>query len=283
MTITHAPTRRCTEHGAHRAGCPACRAWNRWYNQHRRAKVKDGQWAAMVPVEPVRAHIAHLRDAGMRLVDIAGDSGIPVDTIGRIAFSSRQVKVTPLTASLLCDVQPRPVEGALVPAIGTIRRLRALARLGWSSGLLAGHVGISREAVQKLSDSSSVTRVSRDRVSAAYERLSGTRGSSRLTALRGERCGWPPPIAWEGVDIDDPDAVPDLGGDGDDVVDDEAIRRVIAGDALFRDLRMAEKLALFRDHLDTWGFNEVMRLLGMSGKTVQKWRARVAEAERVAA
>ncbi len=285
MTTTNTPPRRCAEHGNHRAGCTSCQARNRWYNRRRREKARTGRWEPMVPVETVRAHIADLRAAGMRIVDIAEDSGVPLDTINRVTFATRQQWVTPLTAALIRGVQPRPVDSALVSAVGTIRRLQALARIGWTTELIAERGGTTADAVRKLSDSTLVTRANRDRIRAAYEQLSGTRGPSRLAALRSERRGFLPPLAWDEGSIDDPNAVPHVGGPGDDIVDDVAIREVLAGRLKFKDLREQEKVALFRDHLDDWGYTPIMDLLRMSAGTVQKWRtlARYGPRQQVAA
>lgn len=98
----------------------------------------------------------------------------------------------------------------LLPAIGTERRLRALAAMGWSYTALGEHLGLTREAVAKLSwPRPSVERKTARRIEALYDQLCMTPGPSATAKARALAKGWPPPLAYD--DIDDPDEVPDLG------------------------------------------------------------------------
>lgn len=98
----------------------------------------------------------------------------------------------------------------MLPALGAIRRVRALQRLGWPIPDIAEAVGWSRESNgfgKLLSDHTSmVTRSFHDRLDAAYERMSAQPGPSRQAQAHAVRKNWPPPFAWD--NIDDPTETP---------------------------------------------------------------------------
>lgn len=169
-----------------------------------------------------------------------------------------------------------------VNSVGTSRRLQGLAAAGWPTTVIAGELDVHPTRVERLRRCTTgyVSPATAAAVRQLTAELCVELGPSRKSRNEAARRGWVPLGAWD--DIDDPDAMPIYGGDGGDVVDDEAIRRVLAGGARFGDLREAEQLALFRDHLDGRNFKAVKMLLGMSGQTFQAWRDR-ATGERVAA
>lgn len=128
-----------------------------------------------------------------------------------------------------------------VPGVGTARRLRALAAIGWPEQEIAARLGCDRTWV------SQARRESRPRVFAStarsvagiYDELHMTPGPSTRTRTRALKAGWPPPLAYE--DIDDPTCTPvvvkrhgvalwDLSHDTtDDAVDHVAIDRALTG------------------------------------------------------
>lgn len=99
---------------------------------------------------------------------------------------------------------------AFVPADGTIRRLRALAAIGWTNAELAARLHVTKIAVGWWR-AARYERVHRDtarRIAALYEQLSAVPGPSSRARVYARRAGWVPPLLWEGVDIDDPAAQP---------------------------------------------------------------------------
>lgn len=114
--------------------------------------------------------------------------------------------------------QKRRREGRNQPSTvdrtGTSRRLRALAALGWNRAGLAERLGISVRSLRNLQSEQdprqrrTVTRTTADRVAALYEQLSATPGEFTRTRDLARRSGWAPPLLWEDVDIDDPNARP---------------------------------------------------------------------------
>lgn len=99
-----------------------------------------------------------------------------------------------------------------VPSVGVERRVRALQAIGWSMDLIAAEGGWKdRDSIWYFvrGDSVTCTRRTAERIEAVYRKLSMTPGPSRITAIRAEKAGWPPPLAWD--DIDNPDERPTLG------------------------------------------------------------------------
>lgn len=150
--------------------------------------------------------------------------------------------------------------------IGVQRRLRALARLGWSMRALAPEVGVSQDALKRIRNADDRDFI-RQNVAAlivdAYERLCMTvpegRGATRARNAA-ETEGWLPPLAWES--IDDPDEQP---RDWHYIPTDRA-------DAI-RDLaemghgvtEVCRRLRIGREALEKWaarnGMSETFRLL----------------------
>lgn len=96
-----------------------------------------------------------------------------------------------------------------VPALGSLRRIRALVAIGWSMEHQAAYLGVKKQAVQNFAVKSPDTLI---RIATAakyaelYERLQGTPGPSARARSVAKARGWAPPLAWD--DIDDPNEQP---------------------------------------------------------------------------
>lgn len=94
-----------------------------------------------------------------------------------------------------------------VSSVGTRRRVRALMRLGWTSAQIAHECGLQRRhTISDLTDETRLTvlTTTAKKVAKAYDRLSMQIGPSERTRARAERAGWPPPLAYDDDQIDDP-------------------------------------------------------------------------------
>lgn len=160
-----------------------------------------------------------------------------------------------------------------VPAIGTTRRLRALLAIGWTLGDLAERVDLSRSRLSHLcmGRRELIHRDTAARVAGLYDALSMTvpedlppeqrppRGCA-VRARQRRQCaakGWPPPLAWDDDDLDNPAATP--AGWLDTTEQSPAARRA------------AQLADLVVDGADLW---EVLRALDLSRNTLQTWCAR---------
>lgn len=179
-------------------------------------------------------------------------------------------------------------EGRLPPGrvspIGTQRRLQALSAIGWSHLIIARELGMHPTRVRDLRGNqrtNNIYRTTAIKVARLYERLSGTPGPSDKVRVWAEKLGWAPPLAWEGLNIDDPNAQPQ--GVLRKVTKRELAwlreqKRVPA--AVLVDLgdRMFVQLAQERGEEPTWA--EVAEALGVTPNALDKARYRLARATR---
>ena len=96
-------------------------------------------------------------------------------------------------------------------AVGVRRKLRALLRIGHERALLAAELEMTVGRISAICGGSSGSGVWPKTAEAAdelYQRLRYTLGDNDATATNAERLGYLPPQAWDGVDIDDPAALP---------------------------------------------------------------------------
>jgi hypothetical protein len=101
-----------------------------------------------------------------------------------------------------------------VPAIGSIRRIRALNRLGWSRRVIGEQAGMSEDWVSGILRHKRVAPATAAKVRAAYDVLSMRlpepvtpmeKEVVRRSRAHAEKQGWPPPLAWDESKIDEPD------------------------------------------------------------------------------
>lgn len=127
-----------------------------------------------VPAGPVRARLDALLRSGWSLDDVADHSGVDTATLrvlnGPVAVDAR-VRVKARVAVAVAAVGRTPMNVWEVPATGTVRRLQALAALGWDPAVLAARAGLDWAAVRR---AQVVAAGSALLVARAYDRLSMT-------------------------------------------------------------------------------------------------------------
>lgn len=206
----------------------------RRYNRDRQRAIRAGTWEGLHDPTEVIRHIDALRAAGMSARSIAIASGVSLPTISALAWPdhshARKRGVLPVTARaiLAVTVSMTPPDGLINPA-GTVRRIRALAVMGWSSRRVAEEAGVPRQTITGMSGRRGIHRSTADAVADVYDRLSMRRGPDRKAAALARNAGWAPPLAWDDDSIDDPTAAPCTAPCDGDVVDEIAIARAIAG------------------------------------------------------
>ncbi len=103
-----------------------------------------------------------------------------------------------------------------VDSTGTVRRVNALRRLGWTLGEIAAASGTSRRSLRDSLSRPKVRATTAERVRAAYDELWDAtppplgRGNATRAYTRGHaaRNGWALPMQWDDATIDDPTAQP---------------------------------------------------------------------------
>ncbi len=205
----------CTKHqpgsnacySLHRCRCTPCRTARATTAKAARLRRDTGR--GLTPSAPILAHIHQLRTT-MSITEIAHRAGLPHGSL-----NIRTERIQYRTAAAILAVQPEPTATyGLVTITGTRRRLQALARIGWSTGMLAPHLGVQHaQAVWQWRQGPPqwVTTETRARVLATYNQLWDQRPIG-ATADRSRRFAtsraWPPPMAWDDDQIDNPNAQP---------------------------------------------------------------------------
>lgn len=264
---------RCRQPG-HRgrgvAGCPTCRAWWAW---ERRTRKRRDHVPSRRPPAATLARIAELRAGGMTYADIAADSGISRRHLCDLVHRTPDAVLADTEAAIL-GVRPHPPRYK-VDAVGTRRRLQALAAIGYPLDVLADQLGVIPARVWYLANRSrSVTPALADRIAEVYDRCSMTPGpsaQSRATATRRHR--WAPPLAWDDDTIDDPDAQPwhDVADDQADDPDESAVLRALTGDpsTLTRHVDRREAIRRLRE-VEGLTPREIAGRLGMERRAVEQ-------------
>lgn len=181
----------------------------------------------MVPAGPLAALVREHLARGRSVHNLACAAGVDHGTL-RALLNGTTTTVQQATVAALTAVPLPP------PVIGVDRRVRALAWLGWPLAGIAAAGGVSRAALATAMRRGRYSPTVRCGVVRAFDRLAGTPGPSRRTARRAAALGWVPPLAWYGLDIDDPTVVPDLGPQTTVTTSDrlaEAVRLITFGEA----------------------------------------------------
>jgi hypothetical protein len=192
--------------------CPPCRQAENAYDKRRRFLNQTGR-ALMVDTAPVAAHLRGLFAGGAGWVQLAAIAGCSTSTISTLLMEKKpQCRRT--TANKILAIQPGDaIPGQRrIPALATIRRLRALIALGHKCADIDAACRIDHSVLTDLLTArrDTVTMALAQRVDEGYQKLSKSSGSHVRSLHRATRERWAPPAAWD--DIDDPNAAPDWTG-----------------------------------------------------------------------
>ncbi|WP_171108650.1 MULTISPECIES: hypothetical protein [unclassified Streptomyces] len=206
---THTPSRACYQRGCDR---PECEQANRRYMKHLRLDYAHGKRRRQ-DATPTITRIQQLRATGWSLAQISRTSGVHEVTI-RVIASGKNPTVSNKNAHavLAVPVGPPPTDGPIVNATGSVRRLQALAVMGYSTTRLAELLGINRFVVGRImrGQHAAVHATTASTIAEGYRRLARVPGGSVRARGDARRRGWHGPAAWDGEAIDDPRARPDI-------------------------------------------------------------------------
>ncbi len=218
-------THTCTNHvpgmyscyARHACRCHDCREAAR--RVHKRAQHARRQGIpSRVAADPARRHVAALLSAGMGRAEVARLAGVSPVVITRL-IRGDTLRLTPETDRRLRGVQHRPIEAqevGMVSACGSIRRLRALAAVGWTFQQIAELGAVRRHIYSECVQRGRVYAATRAAIADVYAHLwdetPPESTAARRARLRAQREGWPPPLAWDDGygphGIDNPGATP---------------------------------------------------------------------------
>lgn len=231
--------------------CTPCRAAYARY-QRELAAARRSARPPKTATGPAAAHLAALAAAGMTYRQICAAAGVGKGTLDRIRAAGQDGTMLTFTAELLLSVPvPVPVTGG---QLGSVRRLKALAAVGWTLRGLSAELGVDHHGVARIVAGRRATTAQLDRaVRELYDRLYATDGPSRHAAARAKRLGWAPPQAWASdADLDSPLAGParpappcrTLGARRRTEVDREIVRRLCGGEPAGRATRAEREAAV---------------------------------------
>jgi hypothetical protein len=191
--------------------CTLCTRGHRRADLDREIRRQRGE-RNLVPCAEILPHVQMLRASGMSQTMIAREAGVAQAVISYIT-TGRNKNCQTEKARRILAVQPHRFDGnAERPAIGSIRRIRALYSLGHSradistlSGLSVASISLLAEARWNIIDNLAATALA-----AAYEQLKDSRGNNWKNERRAAAEGWQDPTWWEDFGgIDDPKFDPD--------------------------------------------------------------------------
>lgn len=225
---THAADGCWASHGCR---CASCIHSRKMEMQRRRNRLRaygrtDQIGGDRVYAAPVRAHVERILSEGIGGERIAEAAGVPRSVIldlrygrrGRRPAAQARVLTTVLRvhAEVLLALSVSDIDRALLPALGTVRRLRALAAIGWTQTDLADRMGM------QVTNFSGLILGYRPRVTAATAaaaaelfrsawdkpRLGGWSDRARQIAAARR---WVGPLGWDDIDTDPEPVVVEVG------------------------------------------------------------------------
>jgi transcriptional regulator with XRE-family HTH domain len=188
------------------------------YNKLRKHLRARGQFESVyVPNTATLNHIAVLRAAGVgwpRLAELTGLSRMTLDHLvdpGR-TMVFRRTEAAVLAIPIPVAHSAQLADGAKVPIVGSRRRLRGLARAGYSQDDICRRLGLAEgmSSMSKLFSGSQlkITASNARRIAALFAELELVPGPSQRAVRDAKRKGWPHPLEWDEDTIDDPAAEP---------------------------------------------------------------------------
>lgn len=180
-----------------------------------------------VPATIITSRLNTFRAAGLNWTQISHLTGVPKRTLHAIhrkkyvlAATATPILNTPVPKTSHCTsvtdwTKEALSDGTLVPAVGTIRRLRALIAIGYHNAFLAERIGCGRKHLTSIirGEHERCTAGVARRVDTLFHELQLTPAPnhplSRQARGRAKKSGWPPPLAWDEETIDDPTVEPD--------------------------------------------------------------------------
>jgi hypothetical protein len=207
--------------------CRECVTANTAYERARSRQHAYGRWNGYVDAQHAREHVEKLQAQGMGWKRIARAADVPTGTMWKLIYgvpsSGRppSARIRPATEAAILAVRLNLAPGAIVPGIGTARRLQALVALGWSMSKLATLLDVTPANFGPIIHGTRNVQAATDRaVRDLYDELWNQQGPrdghrDKIAYSRATRYAaahqWAPPMAWDEGAIDDPDATPDTG------------------------------------------------------------------------
>jgi len=261
--------------------CPECVA----NFNHIRKLVRCGRYSR-VPASAGLAALDEMLAKRWSYIAIASATGITESNSSDLVLhrkAGREIKLGARTAAMLVG-HGEPTRGS-VGAIPTMRKLRALSRIGYTLQMMADHSGqhLSTLASIREDRSRGLVRVYiATAVDQMYKKLSGTPGGSQVAATTAAKKDWPGPLHWD--DIDNLDEAPRDDADPSEDTEDFDEAATLAGQptaAIYRrmygervPISKTEQIQLVHRCIrDGWEFLQIERITGLNPDRILKEEA----------
>lgn len=202
MTTAHVAHYACYRRGCRRDECrTADRIYRKQYQLRRLSGIPSH-----IPGPVVAAHLRLLIDSGRTSRGISGEAGVSERAINYIL--NGQAKVSRSKALALLAVQPLN-EAPRVDPTGTVRRIQALAAIGWPIVWTAAQTGYHPSYLFNIIAGRvpTIPRHMARRFAVLYRAYSQRPGPSEYARSIARRNNWHSPLAWDA--IDDPSEQPE--------------------------------------------------------------------------
>lgn len=213
----------------------------------------------------VAERIAIHKARGRTYRQLADLCGVSKDTITGLANGQQRLRTS---------THDKVMNAPLPPTVtGTLRRVHALMRMGFTKRHIAADADVPYPALHAALHRRRFTAVMMVAIADTYDRLD--RGPSRITAAKAARAGYPSPMAWEGIDIDDPAAQADVGASRAAVPFPTLVEWAANGELANRGGKLGkrareEAIRRFGDKSPEW----IAAKIGCSSRTVMRVRAK---------
>lgn len=159
-----------------------------------------------IPTDRITGHIRLLHQAGWTNVEIADTAGVDRRTVHNILTGYVATVHRPTAAAILA-LKPEDVPNR-VPAIGPMRRIQALAVMGWPIAHTGDAAGMRGTQVTELMAGrrKRIPREQAEAIDRIFRKRCMQPGPSPRTRTIAARNGWVSALAWD--DIDDPNEKP---------------------------------------------------------------------------
>lgn len=194
--------------------CTTCTRGNRLAGI-RRARTRQQAGSNLIDNNTLADHVKTLTDSGMSYSVIARHANVAHSTIS--AIINGRTRATQRTRGLrILAVHPGQFDAdAIRPALGYIRRVRALYAAGHSHLNIAAAADLDSSTINALAagDHTYVRPCVATGISSAYQALANTSGTNARSLTRAERNNWAGPDYWDPADFDDPEFEPATSDD----------------------------------------------------------------------
>ena len=189
-----------------RCRCGPCR-----HDMYRLNKVVRGGGVPRVSREEAWAAFCGLLDKGWTPRAIADACDLPetmLDSASQRRLRGGVYRFGAHAAARL--MTPGTPTVGRVGALGSMRRLRALARIGWSTQTIADRSGVSPTVIRDVQAKRRevIAAVNAEAIAGLFEAVRDRCGTSTVAVVTADREGWPQPYRWDGLDMDDPAVTP---------------------------------------------------------------------------